>query len=273
MLPVLTTKAEVVAIRLHEDAIIDPSAAASPKLASFPNEVHISFCPATAARLALSTASPSGQPDPPQLVAGEDLAVTVRALDAFDNLCEAQECTFFLEAEAVPTLDDALSGASLRAREPPQRFLVQLSRGQVTQRVPVRVAGELWVRLLQPSAHGLDSDATQRLRVVPAPAISIDVLNLPEQSRAGVDFEIVVRALDQFGNVDESFERDVTLAADGPQGSDFNLPNDGVVRLSRGLAKLRVQRADYVARLNANADSPTRVPRSPRAPNQGLDLS
>jgi len=82
-----------------------------------------------------------------------------------------------------------------------------------------------------------------------------------------------VRALDQFGNVDESFERDVTLAADGPQGSDFNLPNDGVVRLSRGLAKLRVQRADYVARLNANADSPTRVPRSPRAPNQGLDLS
>ena len=155
--------------------------------------------------------------DPTEVVAGEDLTITVRALDAYDNLCESQECTFFLEAEAIPQLDEALTGASLRQREAPQRYLVQLSRGVVTQRVPVRVSGEMWVRLLQPSAHALDASATKRLRVIASPAISIDVVNIPEQGRAGVDFEIVVRALDQFGNVDDSFERDVTLAADGPQ--------------------------------------------------------
>jgi len=50
-------------------------------------------------------------------------------------------------------------------------------------------------------------------------------------------------------SIDDSFERSVTLAADGPQASDFTLPNSGVVQLTRGVAKLHVQRADYVARL------------------------
>ena len=87
------------------------------------------------------------------------------------------------------------------------------------------------------------ASATARVRVVAAPAVSVDVVNIPERGRAGVDFELVVRALDQFGNVDEAFERDVTLDCDGP---GFELPNGGVVNLARGMATLRVLRSDQV---------------------------
>ena len=38
-------------------------------------------------------------------------------------------------------------------------------------------------------------------------AVSIDVINMPEAGRTGVEFQLMVRALDQFGNVDENFER------------------------------------------------------------------
>ena len=55
------------------------------------------------------------------------------------------------------------------------------------------------------------------------------------------------------------------------QGSDFTLPNGGVVKLSRGIAKLRVQRADYVARLAAQAGSLDGPPRSPKR-DEPLDL-
>ena len=47
--------------------------------------------------------------------------------------------------------------------------------------VPVRVAGELRLRLAQPSVHTLDASAGVRLRVVAAPAVTIDVTNVPEQ--------------------------------------------------------------------------------------------
>ena len=47
-----------------------------------------------------------------------------------------------------------------------------------------------------------------------AKAVSIDVVNMPESSNTRV-FEFLVRALDQFGNVDELFEREVTLDGEG----------------------------------------------------------
>jgi len=233
-------------VTLEEEAIIDPTAAEIPKLAAHPLSLALPFCPAAATSLALTIARPSGDESPSQVTAGEDLTVSVRALDAYDNLCDLQECTFFIEAEGIPLLDETLTSAGQLHREPPQRYLVQLSKGEVSQRVPTRVAGELWIRLLQPSAHGLDTSATKRVRVTAASAISVDVVNIPEQGHAGVEFEIVVRALDQFGNVDDTFERDVSLACDGP---DFTLPNQGVVSLTRGLARMRVQRADFAARL------------------------
>ena len=48
-----------------------------------------------------------------------------------------------------------------------------------------------------------------------APAVSIDVVNMPEAGRAGVECAFLVRALDPYGNVDENFEREVTLDSDG----------------------------------------------------------
>ena len=60
---------------------------------------------------------------------------------------------------------------------------------------------------------------------------------MPEAGQTGIEFELVVRALDQFGNVDETFERDVTLDNDGvPPG--MVLSNKGSVKLSRGLGRL-----------------------------------
>jgi len=202
MLPVLTTKAERVEMSLQEDCVINPSEATSPKLSRFSKRLVIDFGPAAASRLlmvTLSNWSQSRQEDPTKMVAGEDLIVCVSAVDAYDNLCEDQECTFFLEAESIPQLDDALESIIARRREPPQRYLLQLSKGKASQKVPVRIAGELWIRLLQPSAHQLDVSATKRLKVCASPAVSVDVVNLPEQGHVGVDFEIVVRALDQFG--------------------------------------------------------------------------
>lgn len=110
-----------------------------------------------------------------------------------------QECSLFVEVECIPHIDEILSDCTLRPRESTQRYLIQLSKGRVTQKVPVRQSGELWIRLIEPSARHLDVSAAKRLRVTPSPAVSVDVVNLPEHGRAGVDFEIVVRALDQFG--------------------------------------------------------------------------
>lgn len=104
-----------------------------------------------------------------------------------------------METETVPQLDEALTGAPHRQREPSRRYLLQLSKGLAQQRMHATIAGELWIRLLQPSVRSLDASATKRMRVVAAPAILVDVVNLPEQGHSGVDFEIAVRALDQFG--------------------------------------------------------------------------
>ena len=55
----------------------------------------------------------------------------------------------------------------------------------------------------------------------------------PRRGKVGVEFALMVRALDQFGNIDESFEREVVLDSDGaPEG--MVLANEGKVRLVRG---------------------------------------
>ncbi len=49
---------------------------------------------------------------------------------------------------------------------------------------------------------------------------------------------------DPFGNIDESFEKEVTIDYDGqlPNGDRLTLPNDGVVNLKKGLARVRIGR-------------------------------
>ena len=111
--------------------------------------------------------------------------------------------------------------------------MLTLREGEAVQRVPTRVAGDLSLRLVQPSIANVDLSSRAKIKVVAAEAVSIDVVNMPEEGKAGVEFKFLVRALDQFGNVDESFEREVTLDSDGaPPG--MQLEQGGRVRLARG---------------------------------------
>ena len=146
------------------------------------------------------------------------------------------QCTFFLEVELRPKVDEALTN-TLAAREPPQRYMLQLSNGEAHQRVPTRLAGELSLRLVQPSVLSIDLSATAKIKVVAARAVSIDVVNVPEAGRGGVEFSLLVRALDQYGNVDEAFDAEVVqLDREGaPPG--MVLQNDGIVKLTRGLGR------------------------------------
>ena len=92
------------------------------------------------------------------------------------------------------------------------------------------------MQLKEPSLPNLDLESKARLKVVAADAVSIDVVNMPEAGRAGVEFQFLVRALDQFGNVDERFEREVALDSEGaPPG--MVLENEGRVKLLRGTGR------------------------------------
>ena len=69
---------------------------------------------------------------------------SVKAIDAYNNLVPGQQCTVFLEAELKPTYDEGLTNANLQpASEPAQKYLLTLSGGEASQRVPTRIAGEL----------------------------------------------------------------------------------------------------------------------------------
>ena len=115
--------------------------------------------------------------------------------------------------------------------------MLTLSGGEASQRVPTRVAGELRLQLKDPSLPNLDLSSKARLQVIAAKAVSIDVVNMPESSNTRV-FEFLVRALDQFGNVDELFEREVTLDGEGmPPG--MTLEHGGKVTLISGIGRSR----------------------------------
>jgi len=275
-LPVLTTIAESCTFTLGEDAIIDPQAVASnPSVQQHSTSATIHFVAADVNRLVLSVAiveadsqqhtladagkagvggpgaGAPGAPDislegqqssrpltPTSVTAGHDVLVSVKALDAYSNLVPQQEVSVFLEVELKPIYDEALTNANLghQAKEPAQKYLLTLSNGEAMQRVPTRVAGEMILRLVQANDPSIDVTATRQLKVTAASAVSIDVVNMPEAGRAGVEFQLMVRALDQFGNVDETFEREVVLDSDGaPPG--MIIEAGGIVRMVRGLAR------------------------------------
>ena len=262
-LPVLTTIAESVTFTLSDEAIIDAKAVdASPIVKGLPMAQKIDFVACDTTRLILSVAvaddsTPAfggGEPaptdkgpglhidakagsEPTEVTAGKDVLVTIKAIDAYNNIVPAQQCTVFLEAELKPLYDEALTNTSRQpANEPPQKYMLTLSGGEAMQRVPTRIAGSLALQLKEPSLPNLDLESKARLKVVAADAVSIDVVNMPEAGRAGVEFQFLVRALDQFGNVDERFEREVALDSEGaPPG--MVLENEGRVKLLRGTGR------------------------------------
>ena len=103
LLPMLCTQVTAVTFALGADAMLDATAAAaSAPLRPYRDEVEVSFCPGAVRTLQLKTATHAGEPSPAKLVAGDSVDVTVRALDAFDNLVDnvrrpQEELRFFLE--------------------------------------------------------------------------------------------------------------------------------------------------------------------------------
>ena len=262
-LPVLTTIAESVTFTLGDDAIIDKAAVeAQPALQGYPMTTTVDFVAMETNKLILTLSAAEGEQqfgrekpadigDAPatdgvvarphagleQVSAGTDVLVSIRAIDAYNNLVPAQQCTVFLEAELKPVYDEALTNINLQpASEPPQKYMLTLSGGEASQRVPTRVAGELKLQLKDASIPNLDLSSKAKLTVKAASACSIDVVNMPEAGRAGVEFQFFVRALDQFGNIDEAFEREVVLDSSGaPAGME--LENEGRVQMLRGTGK------------------------------------
>ena len=44
-----------------------------------------------------------------EVTAGRDVIVSIKAIDAYNNIVPAQQCTVFLEAELKPLYDEALT--------------------------------------------------------------------------------------------------------------------------------------------------------------------
>jgi len=239
-LPVLTTIAETVRFELDESAIIDKAEAArSAALRTYGKSAALTFCAADSQRLVMTLVQVESDA-PTEVRAGEDVVVSIKALDAFNNLVVHQQCTFFLEVDLKPQIDETLTNAINVSHDLPQRYMLQLSQGEAIQRVPTRTAGEISLTLVQPSLRNVDVTSAARIKVAPAKAVTIDVVNMPEEGRAGLEFHLIVRALDQFGNVDESFDRSVTLDSDGaPPG--MALQNGGKVHLTKGIGKISAE--------------------------------
>ena len=99
----LCTQVTAVTFSLGADAMLDAAAAAaSAPLRPYRDQAEVTFCPGEPRTLQLKTATHAGDPSPARLVAGDSVDVTVRALDAFDNLADnvrrpQEELRFYLE--------------------------------------------------------------------------------------------------------------------------------------------------------------------------------
>jgi len=152
-----------------------------------------------------------------------------------------------LEVEAFPQVDEQLSLAGGAPQQRVTTHALVLKKGETSKAVLVEVAGEHRLRLSEPSDRSVDVMATARVLVAPAKAVSLDLSNIPEAGKAGLDFELVVRARDKFGNIDDTFEQAVSLNHDGlPPGHELILEGEGVVEgrveLKRGRGRVRAVR-------------------------------
>jgi len=74
-----------------------------------------------------------------------------------------------------------------------------------TRAVRVVAAGAVTIHVAQASPN---HTATYTVSSPPAPE-TVHVSQIPEAGRTGLTFELLVHALDEHGNVDETFEREV----------------------------------------------------------------
>lgn len=179
---------------------------------------------------------------PLQLTAGDVATVHIRALDAFGNLVvHGEEIHVLLQAEAIPELDEHLSTGGTVPSHNVTTYELGLRKGEATKTILFELAGEHSLRLTKPSNEHLDVTSMARIKVMARKASKIDVCNIPEAGRAGLEFELVVLARDRYGNVDHTHEQDVSLNHDGhlPPGHTLDIDNGGIVKLRNGRGRVR----------------------------------
>jgi hypothetical protein len=176
------------------------------------------------------------------LTAGDVATVHVRALDAFGNLVvHGEDVHVLLQAEAIPELDEHLSTGGTVPSSKVTTYELGLHKGEATKTVFFELAGEHTLRLTKPSNEHVDVTSMARVKVSARKATKIDVCNIPEAGRAGLEFELVVLARDRYGNVDHTHEQEVSLNHDGhlPPGHTLDIENGGVVKLRNGRGRVR----------------------------------
>jgi hypothetical protein len=179
---------------------------------------------------------------PLHLTAGDVALVHIRALDAFGNLVvHGEEIHVSLQAEAIPEVDEHLSTGGTVPSQKVTLYELALRKGEATKTILFELAGEHSFRLIKPSNQHVDVTSMARVKVSARKATQIDVCNIPEAGRAGLEFELVVLARDRYGNVDHSYEQDVSLNHDGhlPPGHTLDIENGGVVKLRSGRGRVR----------------------------------
>ena len=117
------------------------------------------------------------------------MLVSIRAIDAYNNQCRRSSAPS--SSRRLPVYDEALTNINRSPRQAPK--YMSLSRAARRARVPMRVA-ELKLQLKDASIPNLDLSSKAKLTVKAASACSIDVVNMPEAGRAGVEFQFFVRA-------------------------------------------------------------------------------
>ena len=139
--------------------------------------------PAESTRLELTVAAASAPDEAAlQVTAGDALHARVRVLDAYDNIVTASPPVHVtLEAELRPQLDEALCSAS---HDGAKKHPLVVRAGRASTTLPTRVAGELLLRLVQPSLPIDTTSSVRSVRVCAAEAVTIDVVNIPEVATA-----------------------------------------------------------------------------------------
>jgi hypothetical protein len=254
-LPIICTAASSVAFELGDDATLDAATHALPdfqerlKADRLGRAATVQVVAGRPVRIDMNVSAPTDAnggitESPAQVVAGTELQLRLRALDVHGNVSLSCTCESTLEADVEPRVDDELaSSGSTRAQATMQPYLIKLDQGEANKVVHTSTAGKLTLRLTK-LTEPIDGSATFATQVVADKAVAIDVVKIPEAGRAGLDFELVVRAHDRFGNTDESFEKEVSLDHDNnvPVGSELLLQNHGLLKLTRGKARTRVTR-------------------------------
>ena len=131
---------------------------------------------------------------PSQIVAGQELEVSLRALDEHGQLCLRYSEPFVIQVRGGVTRD----------------ISVVTHDGQASVRLPHTIAESWTLSLHYGGQRKLRLPATQTLEWLPGPPARL-VVDGPEEYTAGIPLKIKVKAVDAYGNVAKDYKGTVTL--------------------------------------------------------------